>query len=113
MYPSGPWVGHWDQDGMGRQSMHDLVLEFDAHRISGQGRDCVGEFTLRGEIAPDATVSLIKQYVGRHAVVYSGQHDGEGMIFGVWVLHGDDGKFAMRPAGGFLTSDIPITETKF
>lgn len=110
MYPSGEWVGHWDQNGLGRQDMHDLVIEFDGNTLSGTGWDWVGKFTLSGTIYPDANVEIVKKYVNRHSVVYRGQHDGEGTIFGVWALASDDGTFAIRPAGGFRKTDAPIQE---
>ena len=97
MYPSGHWVGHWDQNGLGRQAMHDLTLEFNDRHLTGSGRDCVGEFSMNGEIQADMRVQIVKKYVHRHSVVYVGEHDGEGLIFGTWALFGDHGTFAMRP----------------
>ena len=45
----------------------------------------------------DGTVSLIKQYIGRHWVSYEGQNSGEG-IFGRWSISDYwTGKFALRP----------------
>lgn len=111
MYQSGTWVGHWDQVGMGRQEMNDLEIEFDRYQLNGKGWDCVGNFTLTGKVSPDsAEVLITKKYIGRHTVVYRGQHDGEGMIHGAWALFGDHGTWAIRPAGGFHKSDAPIEE---
>ena len=110
MYPSGKWVGHWDQNGMGRQSMHDLTIRFEDHLLNGKGWDCVGEFTLSGEIQPDGSVSIVKKYLARHSVIYRGHHDGEGLIFGVWALEGDEGTWAIRPSIGFQRSAAPISE---
>lgn len=110
MYPSGDWVGHWDQNGLGRQEMRDLTISFDQSRLSGQGWDKIGQFTLTGEILADNKVQITKKYLNRHSVVYLGEHDGEGMIYGAWALAGDQGTFAMRPAGGFRSSDLPIQD---
>lgn len=110
MYPSGSWVGHWDQNGLGRQKMFDLQIKFSGNILSGEGWDCVGEFSLDGEIHPDAKVQIVKKYKNRHSVVYLGQHDGEGMIYGAWALDGDNGTFALRPESGFRKSEEPIPE---
>ena len=90
--------------------MHELVIEFDDRQLNGSGRDCVGEFTLAGEIQEDMRVQIVKKYLKRHSVVYVGEHDGEGLIYGTWALFGDHGTFAMKPAGGFRKSDAPILE---
>lgn len=112
MHSSGDWIGHWDQGGLGRQDMHDLRIEFQDNRLSGTGWDCVGNFTLKGEIKPDGDVQIVKKYANRHSVVYLGRHDGEGMICGVWALELDEGTFAIRPAGGFQNSTRPILELR-
>ena len=92
------WDGWWEQRGLGRQKMHDLELNFEpGGTVTGGGEDCVGPFTFRGEIRPDGTVSLIKQYLGRHQVLYDGRNSGEG-IFGTWEIPWfGTGKFALRP----------------
>lgn len=110
MYPSGEWVGHWDQNGMGRQEMYDLSIEFNGDELIGSGWDCVGKFSLRGKVRDDASVEIIKRYENRHSVMYEGHHDGEGLIYGAWALFGDNGSFALRPKGGFRRSNQPIAE---
>lgn len=112
MYESGNWIGHWDQKGLGRQEMHDLSVRFDGDLLEGRGWDCVGEFTLQGQVKHNAEVELIKTYQGRHSVVYRGRHDGEGMVHGVWALDGDNGTWAIRPKGGFRRSEAPIDELR-
>ena len=112
VYLSGSWVGHWDQNGLGRNEMHDLVIDFHDDQIRGSGWDSVGSFTLQGEILTDAQVRIVKQYRNRHQVLYLGQHDGEGTIYGDWALLGDFGTFAMRPSGGFRSSTAPIIELR-
>jgi len=99
------WSGWWVQQGLGRQAMHDLVLDVGAGgEVSGRGTDCVGLFTIRGIIA--AEVRLVKQYIGQHSLLYVGTNSGEG-IFGTRQVPGvpaipglTSGRFAL-----FLTKD--------
>ncbi len=92
------WTGWWEQRGLGRRTMHNLVLDIAASgAVAGGGEDCVGRFSFEGRFLPDGTVSLIKQYLGRHCVSYEGQNSGEG-IFGTWTIWDFwTGKFALRP----------------
>ena len=113
LFPSGKWLGYWDQQGVGRQEMHDLTLTFESGRVEGAGWDCVGKFRLEGEIDPtrEVPVYLVKRYLDRHIVVYVGQHDGEGTIFGSWTLELDRGSFALRPdLRGMDHSSLPIAD---
>jgi hypothetical protein len=65
--------------------------------VTGNGVDCIGTFTFRGEFRRDGTISLLKQYLGRHQVLYEGSNSGEG-IFGTWYIgRYDSGRFALRP----------------
>jgi hypothetical protein len=109
MFPSGSWRGYWEQLGWGRQPMHNLVLRFRGGAVQGEGTDCVGRFTFRGEYDDQGTVTLVKQYVGRHQVLYQGTHDGEGTIFGRWSI-GElwSGPFALRAADFHVPADTPI-----
>jgi hypothetical protein len=95
----GAWKGYWQQRGLGKQSMHDLVLQFGDGAIEGSGVDCVGRFTFQGTCDDHGTVVMIKQYLGRHQVLYEGQFDGEGTIFGRWsILSLDSGEFVLTVA---------------
>ena len=109
MYPSGAWKGFWDQDFFGRQEMRGLVLRFAGGAVEGEGRDVVGRFTFRGRYDDQGHVSLVKQYVGRHQVLYEGRYDGEGTIFGQWSI-GElwRGKFALSPVRARPDADAPI-----
>ena len=62
---------------------------------------------------PNNKVQITKKYEGRHSVVYLGEHDGEGTISGAWALSGDNGTFALRPAGGFRAEAAPIQDLLF
>ena len=84
MYPSGVWRGYWDQQGCGRQLMGPLALRFRDGRIEGEGRDVIGRFTFAGEYDDHGAIRMVKQYLGRHQVLYQGTYDGEGTIFGEW-----------------------------
>jgi hypothetical protein len=79
-------IGYWEQHGLGRQPMENLVLEFQDGEIRGQGDDIVGPFTFQGHLAPNGRVLLNKYYRYQHRVLYEGQYDGEGTIFGQWSI---------------------------
>lgn len=111
MYPSGSWRGFWQQEFFGRQEMEQFELHFLEGRIRGQGTDIVGPFLFRGEYDDQGNVTLIKQYVGKHTVVYRGQPDGEGSILGTWAIGADwSGPFLMQPVRPRLPSDAPIRD---
>ena len=86
MPQTGVWRGWWEQEVFGKQEMHDLTLNFDGCTITGTGRDIVGAFTFRGQHDDQGSVTLIKQYHGRHCVHYQGTYDGEGTIYGKWFI---------------------------
>ena len=113
MYPSGQWEGFWVQDYYGRQSMTAFALRFSADgEISGGGRDVVGPFVFTGAFdLRTGAVIMMKQYLGKHRVIYRGQPDGEGSIQGTWSI-GDDwrGPFLMRPVVSRPRGDEPIQE---
>jgi len=66
--------------------MRNLRLQLDGGNISGTGRDIVGRFTFTGTISDQGQVAMVKQYAGRHAVDYTGQYDGEGLLWGQWHI---------------------------
>jgi hypothetical protein len=82
--------------------MRNLVLEVGpSGEVSGSGDDCIGPFTISGTIA--GQVRLVKQYVGRHRLLYLGTNSGEG-ILGTWrapeflaVPGLTSGRFALFP----------------
>ena len=111
------WSGWWEQRGFGRQEMHDLVLNVDpAGEVSGSGNDCIGSFTIAGNIS--AEVALVKQYVRRHSLLYFGSNSGEG-IFGTWQVPGapaipglTSGRFALFPTRDSTSDRAAIRELK-
>src|SRR4051794_14865369 len=88
--------------------MHDLVLHFEGGRIEGRGAGVVGRFTFAGTYDERGNVTLTKQYVGKHAVLYRGTYDGEGTIFGRWSIGKlFSGPFALT-LGGSAPADAPV-----
>jgi hypothetical protein len=111
MYPSGPWRGYWEQEVWGRQPMDNLVLRFADGFVDGQGKDVIGAFTFSGEYDAEGGVTLVKQYVGRHRVLYHGSYDGEGTIFGRWSIGQHwSGPFALSPVQRRAAAELPIRE---
>jgi hypothetical protein len=109
MVPAGRWRGYWEQAWWGRQPMRDLVLRFSAGKIEGQGVDVIGRFTFRGEYDQAGSVTLVKQYLGKHQVLYRGRYDGEGTIFGEWsICPWWRGPFALTLDGSDVAADAPI-----
>jgi hypothetical protein len=109
MYPSGAWRGFWEQPMFGKQSMRQLTLRFECGRIDGDGVDVIGRFTFTGTYDDGGSVAMIKQYVGRHQVLYLGAYDGEGSILGRWSI-GDywSGPFALAPLYGDAEGDALV-----
>src|SRR5262245_61265658 len=96
-FPSGKWVGFFlDKRLPGRHRM-EVVITFASGRMSGPGRDRVGQFTFEGSYdVADGKCLWVKRYVGRHAVRYGGFNEGKG-IWGKWELR-DSG---LTFSGGF------------
>jgi hypothetical protein len=83
-FPSGPWKGFFLQPDLpGRQWM-ELILEFRAGVVRGEGRDRVGAFLVRGRYSlDDGKCYWTKRYLGRHDIAYNGYNEGKG-IWGLW-----------------------------
>lgn len=112
MYPSGLWEGFWFQEAFGKQQMTAFTLRFANGEISGEGRDLVGRFTFSGayDIA-NGDIVMMKQYIGKHRVLYRGKPDGEGCIGGTWNVEDVlTGPFLLKPVLQRPTSDEPIDE---
>jgi hypothetical protein len=80
---AGRWSGYWEAKGWGRRPMR-LTLRLDEGRIDGEGDDCIGAFTFVGTYDESGRVSMVKQYIGQHHLLYEGTYDVEGTIFGQW-----------------------------
>ncbi len=111
MYPSGVWRGYWEQAGYGRQPMTDFLLRFANGEVEGCGRDIVGRFLFTGTYDSNGNVTLVKQYLGRHQVIYRGRYDGEGTIHGIWSIEPFwQGTFALSPVWDRDVTTQPIDE---
>lgn len=79
--------------------MMDLILEFNAVRICGDGSDGIGSFAIQGYYDDKSMeCSWVKAYIGRHSVEYNGYREGKG-IWGTWNLIGGTGGFHIWPIG--------------
>ena len=75
----------------------DLVLEFRAGKMSGEGADGIGLFIISGNYSEETgECAWVKQYVGRHFVDYKGYREGKG-IWGNWVVGAGRGGFQIWP----------------
>lgn len=124
MYPSGVWRGFWEQSHYGRQPMKEFHLTFRDGAIGGRGVDVVGHFVLSGDFDPNTgRVRMVKQYLGKHQVLYEGGPDGEGSIAGTWSVGAEwpresslsssgvsTGPFLMQPVLSRPSGDEPILE---
>lgn len=112
MYASGQWDGFWVQERYGRQPMTAFTLHFRDGEVTGGGHDVIGPFTFTGAYdVRTGEVVMLKQYVGRHRVLYRGAPDGEGCIQGTWSI-GETwtGPFMMKPVLPRPTGDESIQE---
>jgi hypothetical protein len=98
-FPSGPWVGFFLQPLIpGRHAM-ELGLVFSNGQMTGEGRDWVGKFIIRGRYdVQDGKCHWTKRYLSRHDVFYQGYNEGKG-IWGVWEIPESESSGHQR--GGF------------
>lgn len=87
-FPTGEWTGFFLQPDSHQRYVMNCHLEFARDSISGGGDDLVGEFSIRGAYSTEnAECSWTKQYIGQHAVEYTGQARARGII-GQWRIRG-------------------------
>jgi hypothetical protein len=85
-FPSGPWTGFFLQPVLPGRHQMELRLTFQHGQLTGDGRDWVGPFILRGRYdVADGRCYWTKRYLGRHDVFYTGFNEGKG-IWGVWEI---------------------------
>jgi hypothetical protein len=122
-FPSGPWTGFFMQKQIPGRHLMELNLIFRQGGMSGEGRDWVGPFVIKGryEIG-DGQCHWTKRYLGKHDVFYKGFNEGKG-IWGTWEIPTDGpssrGGFHIWPEGQadptspHLTeaADVPLTIT--
>jgi hypothetical protein len=64
----------------------ELQLSFRRGLMSGEGRDMIGEFLIRGQYSVDnGKCRWTKTYIGKHDVAYNGYNEGRG-IWGLWDI---------------------------
>ena len=122
-FPTGPWEGFFLQPQLyGRETRHwmELNLTFRHGSMTGEGRDRVGNFIVKGGYSTeDGKAWWSKRYVGKHDVFYQGYNESKG-IWGTWELKVPPwrGGFHIWPLGmGDPTkqriseeADIPVEE---
>jgi len=85
-FPSGRWTGFFLQKALPGRHLMELHLTFRQGSISGEGRDWVGRFLLRGRYTiEDGRCHWTKRYLGKHDVFYQGFNEGKG-IWGTWEI---------------------------
>jgi len=85
-FPSGPWTGFYLQRERPGRHWMELHLTFQSGTMTGEGRDEIGEFVIRGRYQiEDGACHWSKRYVGRHDVAYQGYNEGKG-IWGIWEI---------------------------
>jgi hypothetical protein len=104
----------------------ELHLAFDQGEMTGEGRDWVGSFIIRGKYSlTDGKCHWTKRYLAKHDVFYQGFNEGKG-IWGVWEIPAEKNSVALRggfhiwpegmsdPTQSHLTSEadlpVPVTE---
>src|SRR4051812_37987332 len=100
-FPSGPWTGFFLQKVLPGRHLMEMRLTFRNGELTGEGRDWVGLFHLKGTYSvQDGKCLWTKHYVGRHDVFYDGFNEGRG-IWGVWdmPIYHQRGGFHIWPEG--------------
>jgi len=115
-FPSGMWTGFFLQLALPGRHETNLELTYSGGRLSGEGEDWVGAYTIDGSYdLASGTCVWTKQYIGRHAVVYKGTNNGHG-IWGVWQLQQlwglltDRGGFHIWPQGTDVSEESDEAE---
>ncbi|HEX4589193.1 MAG TPA: hypothetical protein VH120_04650 [Gemmataceae bacterium] len=85
-FPSGTWTGFFLQKLLPGRHQMELILTFHQGEMTGEGRDWVGEFIVRGRYdTSDGRCHWSKRYLGKHDVFYQGVNEGKG-IWGHWEI---------------------------
>jgi hypothetical protein len=100
----------------------ELALRFQHGSMTGEGRDPVGKFVIRGRYdLADGKCHWSKRYLGQHDVFYQGFNEGKG-IWGTWEIPSPLGvyrggfhiwpKGMPDPTGQTLSveADLPVEE---
>ena len=85
-FPSGPWTGFFLQPLVPGRHLMELQLTFRTGTMTGEGRDWVGSFLIRGRYdLADGKCHWTKRYLAKHDVFYQGYNEGKG-IWGLWEI---------------------------
>ncbi len=86
-FPSGEWTGFFLQPVLPGKHKMELHLSFREGKMTGDGRDWVGTFSIKGRYqVEDGRCWWSKSYVGKHSVAYTGYNEGKG-IWGTWEMY--------------------------
>jgi hypothetical protein len=115
-FPSGPWTGFFLQPQVPGRHLMEMSLTFRQGQLTGEGRDWVGKFALRGRYTlEDGKCYWTKRYLAKHDVFYKGYNEGKG-IWGVWEISltadptGQRGGFHIWPEGMADPTHPELTE---
>jgi hypothetical protein len=115
-FPSGPWTGFFLQKPIPGRHHMELHLTFSNGTLTGEGRDWVGKFIMRGKYSlEDGKCYWTKRYLSKHDVFYQGFNEGKG-IWGTWEMaHVNDvslqrGGFHIWPEGMTDPTRSQLTE---
>jgi hypothetical protein len=99
-FPSGPWTGFFLMDHWPGRHRMELHLSFRQGVMTGEGRDRIGPFLIRGRYSlDDGKCHWTKRYIGQHDVAYQGFNEGKG-IWGLWEIPpSSKGGFHIWPEG--------------
>lgn len=96
-FPSGPWAGFWLQKELPGKHWMELNLTFADGTITGDGRDWIGKFTIRGKFDVQTGECHWSKCYPSHDLFYRGFNEGKG-IWGTWEF---TEPVWCSPTGGF------------
>ncbi|CAC5424568.1 unnamed protein product [Mytilus coruscus] len=92
---NGHWSGFYNQHN--RQHQFELDIAFLEEKVTGEGIDKIGKFTITGTLdVSSRSIEFSKQYTGAHSVEYSGHLSLDGCkMDGQYNVGGSSDKFTM------------------
>ena len=88
-------AGWWEQSGR-REEMEGLRMTISGNQLSGSGYDVIGPFTFDGTLDENNDVRMIKEYLGKHRVLYKGEYDGKDLMWGIWMIGFSTGPWEIK-----------------
>ena len=87
------WKGYYEQNGQRNEMRFAQFAAIQGQGVFGSGSDNIGQFQIQGNVSNNGDIMFTKQYMGKHAVRYTGRISGSS-IDGTWELQGaGTGKF--------------------